>query len=390
MGFFCTPLEMVAMRTIVTLSVAAASAVVVMGLPSHVEASGAPTHVTAGEAAQLQKVLDDARVASGAPGVSAAIADDGLVIWTGESGVSSRSIFATNAAITDSSMFVLASVSKMFIATIAMRLVDEGRLRLSDPIAPYAPAYLPDASRVTVMNLLGHTSGYRDDEDDPIILKLLGDPNHVWTREQLERREGPVRFPPGSRFDYCNSCYVMLGGVIEKAGRASVGVELERFIVEPLHLQEDVDVDRVASFAPRISPGYDLEHGKLIDTFKDAHDLGVPTYDWGPVWTDGGIVATAIGVARFTDALFGGTLVSSRSLAIMLAPGGKNEILESDKHDGHLWRGHSGFYDGFTAEAWYDAHRRLTIVVLANRTDDNDPATAVWNRLASAYDGIRP
>ncbi|HET9343833.1 MAG TPA: serine hydrolase domain-containing protein [Candidatus Eremiobacteraceae bacterium] len=378
------------MRKIATLWVAAASAAVIIGLPSHVEARNAPSRVTAGEAAQLQMVLDEARIASGAPGVSAAIADDGLVIWTGESGVWSRSTFSTNVPITDSSMFVLASVSKMFIATIAMRLVEEGRLRLSDSITPYVPAYLPDASRVTVMNLLGHTSGYRDDEDDPIILKLLGDPNHVWTRDQLERREGPVRFSPGSRFDYCNSCYVMLGGVIEKASGASVGAELDRFVLEPLHLQDDVDIDRVARFAPRISPGYDLEHGKLIDTFKDARDLGVPTYDWGPVWTDGGVAATAIGVARFTDALFGGSLVSSKSLATMLAPGGKNEILESDKHDGRLWRGHSGFYDGFTAEAWYDAHRRLTMVVLTNRTDDNDPATQVWNRLATSYDRIRP
>jgi CubicO group peptidase (beta-lactamase class C family) len=95
-------------------------------------------------------------------------------------------------------------------------------------------------------------------------------------------------------------------------------------------------------------------------------------------------------VARFTDALFGGTLVSTGSLATMLAPGGKNEILESDKHDGRLWRGHSGFFDGFTAEAWYDSRRHLSIVVLANRTDDNDPATEVWNRLASAYDRIHP
>lgn len=345
------------------------------------------TALSKADITQLQDTIDAGRRSSGAPGVSAAIMADGKVVWSGQSGYSN---LVDKTPITGRTMFALASVSKMFVATIAMRLVEQRRLKLDESIAPYVPAYLPDASRVTVMNLLGHTSGYRDDEDDPIVLKQLADPNHVWTRDQLERREGPARFTPGSRFDYCNSCYVMLGGVIEKASGASIGGELDRFIVEPLHLQEDVDIDRVKSLAPRIARGYDFEHGKLIDTFKDAHDLGIPTYDWGPVWTDGGIAATAIGVARFTDALLRGSLVSRTSLATMLAPGGKNEILESDKHDDHLWRGHSGFYDGFTAEAWYDSQRRLTIVVLANRTDDNDPATEIWNRLATAYDRIRP
>ncbi|HYK54330.1 MAG TPA: serine hydrolase domain-containing protein [Candidatus Eremiobacteraceae bacterium] len=358
-----------------------------IALPFHAEASTAPRGMTPGEAAQLQNALENARSASGAPGVSAAIVDDGIVTWTGGSG---RSTFSTNAPITDSSMFVLASVSKMFVATIAMRLVEEGKLDLDGPIAPYLPAYVPDSSRVTVRELLGHTSGYHDVEGDAQVLKLLADPNQAWTRDMLERDEGPVRFTPGSRFDYCNSCYVMLGDIIEKAGHASVESELRRYVLVPLNLGSDVDIDRTPSFAARIPHGYDLENKKLVDTFVGAHDLGVPTYDWGPVWTDGGIAATAIGVARFTDALLGGSLVSKKSLATMLAPGGKNEILESDKHDGHLWRGHSGFYDGFTAEAWYDAHRHLTIVVLANRTDDDDPATEVWNRLATAYDRIRP
>jgi len=334
--------------------------------------------------------LDRARTASGAPGASAAIAADGVVVWTGVSGDRDVRTPPAGLPITDDDMFVLASVSKMFIATIAMRLVEDGKLRLDGPIAPYVPSYLPDARDVTVRELLGHTSGYHDVEGDAPVEKLLADPNQTWTRDMLERREGPVRFKPGSRFDYCNSCYVMLGDVIEKAGDASVGAELGRYILQPLNLESDVDIERTPSFAARIPRGYDLEKKKLVDTFVGARDLGVPTYDWGPVWTDGGIAATAIGVARFTDALFGGSLVSKRSLATMLAPGGKNELLESDRHDGLLWRGHSGFYDGFTAEAWYDVHRRLTIVVLTNRTDDDDPATEVWNRLASAYDRLRP
>lgn len=349
-----------------------------------------PIRVSYQTAAGLQRALDAGRAATGTPGVSAAIVIDGELVWSGQSGTTDDRDRSDFSQVTDETVFPLASVSKMFVATIAMRLVETGELRLDAPIAPYVPSYLPDASRVTLLELLGHTSGYRDVEDDPVVLKLLDDPNHDWTRDELERREGPVRFTPGTRFSYCNSCYVMLGGVIEKASGASIGAELDRFIVDPLRLQPDVDIDRTDRWggAFAFARGYDLRKGKLVDTFAGARDLGVPTYDWGAVWTDGGIAADAIGTARFTDALFGGSLLSKRSLNTMLEPGGKNEILERLVHDGRAWRGHSGFYDGFTAEAWHDAKRRLTIVVLANRTDDSDPATVVWNRLASAYDRL--
>lgn len=369
----------------------AAVSVILIALPLGAEArSAASAHVAgidASDAALLQKAIDDSRIASGTPGVSAAIVEDGRVIWTGVSGSSDRT---GRVPITDSSMFVLASVSKMFVATIAMRLVEAGKLRLDAPIAPYVPSYLPDARAVTLRELLGHTSGYHDVEGDAAALRLLADPNHVWSRDMLIRREGPTRFEPGSRFDYCNSCYVMLGTIIENAGGGTIGDDLHRFITGPLNIASEVDIDRTPAFAAMIPHGYDLEHKQLVDTFAGARDLGVPTYDWGPVWTDGGVAATALGVARFTDALFGGQLVTSASLETMLEPGGKNEVLEKYVRDGRTWRGHSGFYDGFTAEAWHDSRRDVTIVVCANRTDENavDPATAIWNRLASAYDRL--
>jgi D-alanyl-D-alanine carboxypeptidase len=336
--------------------------------------------------ALLQRALDQGRIKSGAPGVSAAIFVGGTPVWEGQSGTTDVRVGARVSAQT---MFPLASVTKMFVATIAMRLAEGGVLRVDGPIAGLVPAYVQDVSRVTALDLLDHTSGYRDDEDDPAILRLLADPNYAWTRDDLMRREGPVRFAPGSRFRYCNSCYVMLGSVIEHASGATLGELLRRYIGTPLSLNDAVDIDRLDRFAPSISRGYDEQHGKLVDTFVGAKAFGVPTEDWGPVWTDGGIIATASGVARFTDALLGGRLVSSKSLARMLRPDPKNaaaSIIESMHMDGRTWRGHSGYYYGFTAESWYDASRRVTITVLANRTDDNDPATEIWDRLVKAYD----
>jgi D-alanyl-D-alanine carboxypeptidase len=337
-------------------------------------------------AKQLQAALDQARIKTGTPGTSVAIMIDGEIVWLGQSGTTN---LRTGSPVTAGTMFSLASVTKMFVAAIAVRLSEDGALRLDQPIADLVPSYVPDARRVTVSELLGHTSGYPDDESDPVILRWLDNPNFPWRRDDIMKREPAPTFKPGSRFSYCNSCYVMLGSVIEKASGATIGAEFQKFITGPLGLRNEADFDRLPEFAPRVSRGYDLQHGKLVDTFVGAHDLGVPTSVWGPVWTDGGIVATAEGVARFTDALFGGHVVSAKSLQAMLDPPHPHEqILESWRYDRHAWRGHSGFYYGFTTESWYDTARRLTITVLTNRTDNNDPATTIWNRLTSAYDRL--
>jgi D-alanyl-D-alanine carboxypeptidase len=358
-----------------------------LALSCPVAASPAPWPLLAPAGAkQLQAALDQARMKTGTPGASVAIAIDGKIVWLGQSGTTN---LRTGSPVTAGTMFSLASVTKMFVAVMVVRLSEEGALRLDEPITNLMPSYVPDARHVTVSELLGHTSGYPDDENDPVVLRWLDNPNFLWTRDDIMKREPPPTFKPGSRFSYCNSCYVMLGSVIEKASGAPVGTEFERFITDPLRLQSEADFDRLPEFAPRIARGYDLQHGKLVDTFDGAHVLGIPTSVWGPVWTDGGIVATAQGVARFTDALFGGHIVSAKSLREMLDPPHPHEgILESWRYDRHAWRGHSGFYYGFTTESWYDPSRRLTITVLANRTDNDDPATTIWNRLTSAYDRI--
>ncbi len=333
----------------------------------------------------LQAALDRARRASGAPGTAAAVARNGAIVWAGESGTVD---LGTGAPVRADTLFSLASVSKLFTAAMIFKLAQEHALSLHDPIARYVGAAVPDSGAITVEQLMGHTSGYADAEDDPWMLHRLADPNYAWTRAAVMARQRAPRRAPGSRFAYCNSCYVILGGVIENAGDASVQAILEREIIDPLHLQGSVDIARTQSFAPRISHGYDWQHAHLVDASAGARGLGISTAVWGPVWTDGGVIATASSVARFTDALFSARVVSSASLRTMLEPGRHEEILESAKLDGRTWRGHSGFYYGYTAETWYDAGRRLTITVLANRTDDGDPATEIWNRLTLAFDRL--
>jgi CubicO group peptidase (beta-lactamase class C family) len=90
----------------------------------------------------LQAVLDEARRQTHTPGVAAVIMSDGAVVWSGTSGVVDK---ATQAPVTAQTLFSLASVTKMFVATLVLRLHEEGKLRLDDPIAEYVPAYVPSS-----------------------------------------------------------------------------------------------------------------------------------------------------------------------------------------------------------------------------------------------------
>jgi len=351
------------------------------------DATAAPAPM---QSSALQHALDAARGKSRAPGVSAAIMVDGQLAWSGTSGVAD---LRTKRPVSSETMFILASVSKLFTDAMVLRLSEQRRLRLDDPIDRYLPVHIPDDFAVTVRELLGHTSGYPDDEGLAPIDGWLNDPNFPWSRDLLIEREPKPAFTPGTQFSYCNSCFVMLGAVIESASRSTVDAQFSSLIARPLGLSNEIDIAPSAQFAARLSRGYDLHKGKLVDTFEGARKLyGVPTFDWGPVWTDGGVAATATGVAAFTDALFGGRVLESDTLAEMLKTGPDHDHgldAETYAFDHHAWRGHSGFFTGFTAESWYDASRKLTITVLANRTDDADPATEIWNALAKAYDARR-
>jgi D-alanyl-D-alanine carboxypeptidase len=338
---------------------------------------------------KLQDVLDDSRRTTGTPGVSAAVMVDGRLVWEGQSGFADS---ALRQPIVAGTLFSLASVTKMFVSTMVLRLYERGDFGLDDPIKAYVPSYIPSTDKVTIRELLGHTSGYDDVEGYPEIIRWLNDPNFHWSREIVLRRVKPVHFKPGSKFEYSNTNYVMLGAVLEHASGVTVDVLFNQLIADPLNLENDADFGRLTKYAPRIAHGYDVQNDKLVDTFVGANDLGVPTGDWGPVWTDGGIVASGAGVARFTDALYGGRILRPATLAQMLRPGPDGSYGLGTlrlRFNGHLWQGHDGFYSGFTTETFYDFSRRLTITVLTNRTDNSDPAATIWNHLASAVDALR-
>ncbi|MDQ6824924.1 MAG: beta-lactamase family protein, partial [Candidatus Eremiobacteraeota bacterium] len=159
-------------------------------------------------------------------GFSLAIAQDGKLIYTQAYGY--RNI-AQHLPATPQTIYNIASITKQFTATSIMLLQEDGKLNIDDPLSKYLANY-PWADQVTVRELLNHTSGIPD------YLDIVD--NFTLTIPKIESALGKthLEFPPGSKYEYSNSNYVLLGLIMQRVSGLPYDDFLRRRIFEPLHL----------------------------------------------------------------------------------------------------------------------------------------------------------
>jgi D-alanyl-D-alanine carboxypeptidase len=134
--------------------------------------------------------------------------------------------------------FRAGSITKTFTATIVLKLVDEGKLRLADPVARYLPGLVPAARHITIRQLLGHRSGLVNFTDYAGWLEAAERSSTVGPRDvvRFATSQAPA-FPAGASWSYSNTNYIALGLVIEKITGHSYAQELSKRILEPLELR---------------------------------------------------------------------------------------------------------------------------------------------------------
>jgi len=170
------------------------------------------------------------------PGLALAVVRDGRLAYTRAFGVRS---LATGEPMTDQTPVELASVSKSFTALAVLDLERQGRLDLDLPVATYLPEFGAgagdDRSRITVRHLLGHTSGLSRRRDS--LMACCGDGGEFDLPVALRKlaTSRPVR-PPGARFAYANSNYVLLAALVERLGALPFPEYLRRRVFDPLGL----------------------------------------------------------------------------------------------------------------------------------------------------------
>jgi D-alanyl-D-alanine carboxypeptidase len=366
----------------------------VVGLIALVAAGGSATAIARPQSTgigTLDRALSAARARVGAPGAEATVVACGRVVWAGFSGVSD---VRSRRPVNGRTLFVLASSTKTITATMVMQLVQAGRLSLDTPLARFYPR-VPNAANIKVRNLLDMTSGLPDYLDNPTIANIINNqPRHRWSRNEVIAAIGKPHFAPGSQYQYSNSNFILLGGIIEQLTRRSIESNFQTRIARPAGMTASTFVPNAAGTKLMAHPYTQAANGALTDWWIPGY--GLSTDYWGPVWTDGGLATTATGLAKFGNALSRGVLVSLATVAEMtdVGPNDYGLGIYGQSFDGHYWLGHDGDYGGFESEDWTDRARQVSIAVTTNLTEpDSAPDTAsdrIWRAVVQAYDATRP
>jgi D-alanyl-D-alanine carboxypeptidase len=342
-------------------------------------------------AVQLQAALESHRAARGVPGTAAAVIFPDGSRWAGASG--SAALDPPRPATPDTP-YVVGSITKTFVAALALQLAEEGVLDLEDTLDRWLPDY-PRAGEITLRHLLNHTSGVFNYFEHPAYNRtIFGDPNRTWQpRQILDSFSGMPYFAPGTGWHYSNTGFVLLGMVIEKATDSTLGDEFERRFMTPLALADSyfqADGPPVADAAQ----GH-LRRQGVLQEVSDRSDYR-PTKSAATVaWAAGGMVMSANDLASWCRALYGGDLLSPDSLAqltdysplgaLSYGLGTRTRLL-----DGRRMFGHTGSLRGFMAVAWHFPDVDLTVVLVNNvgRINPNpmvDSLSMVALPLAAAY-----
>ncbi|MCU0756335.1 MAG: beta-lactamase family protein [Xanthomonadales bacterium] len=251
----------------------------------------------AGSTATL--LLDALQEVNGVPGLGAAVWQDGRIVWTGCAGW--RDAEARRPVQADT-VFRLASVSKVYAATLAARLAEQGRLDLDAPVQQTLPWLAGRWAPLTVRQLAAHASGldHYTAADRGLGARRFGD-GRAAVRWFLER---PLLAAPGTRYTYSSWGYTLMGATLEGATGAPF-VEL---------LQQELDV---AVQADPAGAGDAVSRLYRID--GDTPER-LPANDLSYTVPGGGLAATPTAVAEFAGQLMQGRFVSAATWAAMRVP----------------------------------------------------------------------
>ncbi|GIH78044.1 serine hydrolase domain-containing protein [Planobispora longispora] len=266
--------------------------------------------------------------------------------------------------------FRTASVTKTFTAVAALRLVEQGRLRLDDPIGRHLdPALMKKiryGSRITLRQLLEHTSGIADYvTDDPSWMsEVFAGPHRIWTPRELAERglRLPPAFQPGKGHHYSDTGYVLAGLIIEEAAGKRLHQVYREQILQPLGLR--------ATYLELWEPHRGrLSHPYVLDLdFRRWN----PTYD---TFGGGGLVSTGADLARFIRSLFEGRVFEhAATLEAMLRAAPHSEggyglgIMRLQEGETTLW-GHLGAHGSFML---YDPAAKISITGTVNQMFTGD------------------
>jgi D-alanyl-D-alanine carboxypeptidase len=306
--------------------------------------------LTSAQRAAVDKLVTSTMEREHIAGITVVVARSGAAVF--EYGFGFADIAQKKPAAGDT-VYPIGSITKQFTAASVLLLAEDGKLAIDDPIAKYVPG-LPWGDRITLRHLLDQESGVVD------FRFGAGDLTQPLTKARvLERlKQTDLMFPPGSKYEYSNSNYYLLGMVIEKVSGKTYQQFLAQRIFAPLGLNSTYYND-VAAHAPDLAVGYNTSR-------NGPQPIAAENPDWA--YAAGAIASTA------SDALRGGKLIGAESLRAMFSPGVLDNGSLTDygfgwvivRHNGHREIWHNGEVTGFHAMNATYPDENTDVVVLTN------------------------
>jgi CubicO group peptidase (beta-lactamase class C family) len=292
------------------------------------------------------------------PGVAVAVVDHGKVVMAEGYG---RANVEHNVPVRPETVFQSGSLGKQFTAATVMTLVEEGKLALDDPIAKYFPEAPPAFRAITVRHLLTHTSGIPDYTEGTIDLR------RDYTEDELARMAFglELEFAPGSRWNYSNTGYLMLGVLVRRVSGRFYGDILRERVFAPLGMKTARIISE-EDIVPNRAAGYRLVGGELKNQEWVAPKLNTTA--------DGSLYFTVLDLIAWEKGLRVRAVLKPESWAAIFQPVRLNSGRTYpygfgwvvDQAAGQSVVGHGGSWQGFRTQITRYLGNDLTIVVLAN------------------------
>ena len=317
------------------------------------------------------------------PGGAVIVVKDGNVIFRKAYGMANLEL---GVKMEPEMVFAIGSLTKQFTAAATVLLAEQGQLSLADHLEKYFPDF-PGAGQVQIKHLLTHSSGIKDYIPlRDFSSRMREDLSNAEVLEIVKRE--PLEFLPGEKSSYSNSNYALIGAVIEKITGQSFEQFLRVNILLPLELHHTGLLDNT-KVVPGLVNGYELIGSQI-------RKAGIMSYSY--LHAAGGMYSNIDDLAKWTEALFGGRIISRASLSECLTPLKLNDGNSSgvgtgwflDTLYGKPYVYHGGGIYGFVNHTLSLPDQALYVAVLRNYINRSTDTRRITEAIAGIVLGEYP
>lgn len=255
--------------------------------------------------------------------------------------------------------YKIGSISKTFTAVLIFKAIEQKKLTLDAKLSSYFPT-IKNAEKITIKNLLNHTSG---------IYSITNEEDYLsWNTRKLSEKEMVAKissfeseFEPNAKNDYSNSNYILLSYILEKVYQKNYGEILENQITKPLQLKETYFGENL-KMKSQVAQSYSFDKSWKLETDTD---FSVPM-------GAGGIVSTPNDLVQFINALTSGKIITKESFAEMITFSNRYGLgIFEIPFENHKGVGHDGAIDGFKSMVTAFPENKISYAIISNGSNYN-------------------